>query len=305
MISVRSIDDFHQVFFLSTMKCLQRALRFSGGMLFTLSQKFIGNKQKRSSLMKKTISTLLISSILLSSTAFASPQSVSEIMSNYKEQVITLGAQAAAINSAKAILENQISEAEMRDYLASELSPRDYKKIEENLKNGIKMSEVPNLVMNTSQGANFKGMACGDAKGAIMIIGGITAGVSAFVSLILLAASSGDRSYADEQRGAVSTYNSHSDERAILDLQLQITALKNEGVSPTSYLITDLNAQIARIELGIQQNIATYDARNAEYIAEATKYDASAKSSEKAAVVFAITAGVSLTTMGLTAIACE
>lgn len=247
--------------------------------------------------MKKLISTVLVSSLLLSSSAFASPQALSEIMSNYNERAARDGAPIATVRMTEDLGKSNISQAELLAYLEAEMSPKNFKKVSTSLSQGMTFSEIPGLMKEISNGAAFKGDACVNLFTTVGIVSGITAAV---VALIALSAKTqaGDERDAAEDLIVPQSFNSNANDSSILELQLSITALQNEGVSSTSYFVTDMQAEIARIQLNTAQREESTSLQNEANSREATKKVKNADSLDEQAktgfTIAGIAAGVAV-----------
>lgn len=264
-------------------------------------QHFWRNKMKTN--ISRMIATLTLTAAM-STSAFAS-QSLSEIMANHKEQMVSLGVEKASSNVSKALIENKITETEMRNYLASELSPKDFKKVEASLNAGIDATEAKDLVLNISNGANFKSSLCNNHFSQDIIFGGaILTAVTGIAAFSYLGEATAAREDARNLR-VPQVFNADRLQSQILENQIEITFYKNQGVSATSYIVTDLEADIARLQLQITQGIANTALRNDATLRDALGKDSEAEKDQKLAATAGIIAGISGTVVLGTMLACE
>lgn len=211
------------------------------------------------------------------------PQSLAEIMATHKEELMSKGATVATLHTAEAIIANHIPQEEVKEFLKQELSPKDFAKVTKALDKGISApSEVSSLAMNIGNGANFRGNSCYSMINQAALWGGSIAAVAFGYSYYQ------NIQEIDGKKNDNLLYI-QANESGILSLQNQITALKNEGVAPTSYLITTREADIARGRLAIEQSKVT----TANDVAE---LDRKKKSNMTFAAIGAAAAGVSYLT---------
>lgn len=128
--------------------------------------------------MKKFVSAIL-SSLLITGSAFAS-SSLAEIMANHQELTQTLGAKKAIEKTINDLVDNNIPDSEIKEYLSQELSPRDFAKVSKALNKGItSQEEISNLVLNIGDGANFKAEYCRSGVDAFVTTFGVLIAIMA------------------------------------------------------------------------------------------------------------------------------
>lgn len=127
--------------------------------------------------MRKILSASLIASFLMvSSSVFAGEKSLNDIMAKYQDEAIAKGAKIAAGEAIEALSSNGISTEEMRDYLSSELPPKDFIKVAEFLDNKNNSQDNYNdLLQSLGQGANFRSGFCERNIAAVLAYGSLIA----------------------------------------------------------------------------------------------------------------------------------
>jgi hypothetical protein len=196
--------------------------------------------------MKKGITFLTTICLLTASASSFARQTVAEVMAHHKEMIADKGLTFATLKTTSALVENKISSQELREYLAFELSPKDLRKVDDALEQGLSAEELNTLALDISNGANFKGNSCYSTRNQILLWGGS-------IATIYLAVQANNRKKDAKEIEEANKRYIETQEYNILNLQNQIKALRNEGVSPTSYLITTREAEISEAQFAILQ----------------------------------------------------